>query len=120
VDSDAPAGGPWLPGYAHRKRITISGPIAAALADFPVSIAFAGDPDLAAGALADGSDIVFTAGDATTRLDAEHVAYAAATGALEAWVRTSIDPGSATTLFMYYGGMPEASAQTTWLQFAGV
>jgi len=67
---DAPSG-PWLAGYAHRKKLVVTA--ASDLVEFPVSVAEPADPDLAAGAMADGSDIVFTAGDATTIVASELV-----------------------------------------------
>jgi Concanavalin A-like lectin/glucanases superfamily len=102
------AGGSWLTGYAHRKRITVTPEIEEALVDFSLSVVIAGDPDLAAGARADGTDIVFTGDDGATHLDAELVAYDS--GALEAWVRTTMAPHAATALFMYYGGPSGASS----------
>jgi hypothetical protein len=119
-DAGVDAGGSWLTGYAHRKRITVTPEIDEALVDFPLSVVVASDGDLAAGALADGTDIVFTADDGATQLDAERVAYDPATGALEAWVRTSMAPHAPTVLFMYYGGPPGAARQMVWPSFAGV
>ncbi|HEV7556114.1 MAG TPA: hypothetical protein VGO00_11690, partial [Kofleriaceae bacterium] len=123
VDIDAATDtsvGPWLAGYTHRKRLVITSTTTETLVDFAVSVLEPTDPDLVAHALPDGSDIVFTAGDALTVLSAEHVAYDAATGALEAWVRTTLAPGP-TILDMYYDGPKVAPTTTAWSAlFAGV
>lgn len=96
---------PWLAGFAYRKPIAIQRPGTQALQDFPLGIVLASDADLAAHARADGTDIVLTAADATTRLDVELVAFSAS-GALELWARVPTLPAGASTLYVYYGGAP--------------
>jgi len=112
IDAGDDAPQVWLEGYAHRKRVTIA-PTAAALAAVPVSVAIA-DAQLAASARTDGADIAFTSSDATTLLETERVAYTAATGALEAWVRTDLAAGTPTTLYMYYGGPAAPPSPSPW------
>src|SRR5262245_33635035 len=71
---------PWLPGYAHRKRITLTPPTTTTLADFTVAILEPADPELAAFAAQDGADVTFTARDGTTRLPRELAAFDPGTG----------------------------------------
>jgi hypothetical protein len=67
------------------------------------------DGDLAAEALANGDDILFTGDDAATKLDHEIESYAA--GNLLAWVRVpSLSASTTTLVYMYYGN-PGASNQ---------
>lgn len=116
---DGPAGA-WLAGYAHRKRVTITANATIALADFPVSVLETADSDLAARARPDGRDIVFTASDALTVVGSELVAFDPQSGALDAWVRTTLPATAPTVVFMYYGG-PVAVAPPAWSgAFAGV
>jgi hypothetical protein len=62
----------WLPCYTYRKELTIpAGAVTADLTEQPVVVTLAGDPELAAHAQADGSDIVFTGADGATVLDFE-------------------------------------------------
>lgn len=52
----------------------------------------------------DGSDIVFTSGDQTTKLPHELEYYASSTGQLIAWVKVpNLSPNTDTTIYMYYG-----------------
>lgn len=113
--------GPWLAGYHRRKQIVITPPGATALADFPVGIVESGDPDLASHALGDGSDITFTAQDATTPLAAELATFDHATGELEAWVRIP-SLQAPTTIWLYYDGSASTADPTAaWpALFAGV
>ncbi len=76
----------WLEGYGYRKELTIpAGAVSADLSNFPVYVPLSGDTDLSAHALADGSDIAFTAADGVTVLPFEIVngnpGTAAASGA---------------------------------------
>ena len=76
------------------------------------------EPDLAANAQADGSDIRFTAADGSTPLDHEIERFDSGSGALDAWVRLpNLASSSATTVYLYYGA-PDAPDQSdvrsTW------
>lgn len=89
--------------------MTITQTTGTQLVDFPVSIVTT-DDDLALHARPDGRDIQFT--DATgTMLPHEVVAYA--DGALEAWVRVTLD--ETTKIQMIYGVEPTSAPETnTW------
>jgi hypothetical protein len=120
---DAPEGA-WLDPWLFRKGFSILGSQVAApgVSSFPVVISI-DDADLEARALANGNDIVFTAGDAMTVLDSEIESYAQ--GVLVAWVRIPTLPsGTDTPLYMYYGNAtPPArnpSADVWANEFVGV
>ncbi|MEO8843458.1 MAG: LamG-like jellyroll fold domain-containing protein [Kofleriaceae bacterium] len=105
---DAPHDTPTIDASPHyRKQITLAVGSTIALTDLPVSIVTT-DPDLAAHALADGSDIAMTLLDGTP-LAREIVAFDKSSGSLEAWVRL---PTVTATLdiYMTYGS---AATQTT-------
>ncbi len=60
----------------------------------------------------DGTDILFTASDGTTKLDHELEYYNATTGQVIAWVRIpSLSPTADTTLFVYYGNASASDQQ---------
>jgi hypothetical protein len=102
--------GAWL----YRTQLTLNGAMvpAAAQTNFPVLVAWTGNANLAAGAQANGNDILFTAADGTTKLDHEIESYTSATGALAAWVRVpALASGSNTTIYMYYGNPGAANQQ---------
>jgi len=65
-----------------------------------------------------GTDILFTAADGTTKLNHELESYTASTGKLEAWVRVPMLLASAdTTLIIYYGNAVASDQQNkpgTW------
>ncbi len=66
----------------------------------------------------DGSDIVFTAADGTTKLNHEIEKYSSSTGNLVAWVQMpNISTSSDTNLYLYYGNVGAANQQNvtgTW------
>lgn len=96
---------PWLAGYTHRKAIHLRPEgVAASLADVPIGILIAADPDLAMYALPTGDDLTLTAADGTTLREHELVSYAA-TGAAELWVKVpALQLDVETTLYLYFGG----------------
>jgi hypothetical protein len=103
----------WLPGYAHRKSVTIQSGQSITLEDFVVAIVIAEDPDLAARARDDGQDITITAANGAI-LEYELERFDGQTGALAMWVRVPALE-SATTVFMYYGGEIRLhDARATW------
>ena len=60
----------------------------------------------------DGSDILFTASDGSTKLSHEIESYSASTGQLTAWVQVpSVSPVTNTVLFVYYGNASAANQQ---------
>ena len=101
----------WL----YRKQITIdhtkvSG--GANLTDFPVLINLGTDANLAASALANGNDILFTSADGTTKLSHEIQTFVSATGALMAWVKVpTLSASVDTPLYIYYGNAAAANQQ---------
>ena len=112
---------PWT----RRVPITVApGQTAAPLTDFPLFVSLT-QPDMAANAQTDGSDIRFTAADGSTPLDHEIERWDAGAGALDAWVRIpTLDSTTATTIYLYYGAA-DAPAQEevrgTWsTDFEGV
>lgn len=85
--------------------------------DFPVLVQITSNSALAAGAQADGDDILFTASDGLTLLDFEIQSYSA--GTLTAWVEIpSISSESDTNFYMYYNNPAAASSlqdpEGTW------
>jgi hypothetical protein len=89
---------PPPPVLTYRKAILITSDTL--LDDIPVSVALDADPELAAHARPDGSDVLFD--DGTNVLPCEIVAYDA--GTLDAWVRLpELLPGT-TTIYLDYGG----------------
>ena len=63
-----------------------------------VGIILGSDSDLAAHALANGQDILFTSADGTTKLDHQIEVFTTATGRLAAWVKVPILSASANTM----------------------
>ncbi|MGE5180748.1 MAG: DUF2341 domain-containing protein [Acidobacteriota bacterium] len=89
---------------------------------FPAAIVIAADPDLAANAQPDASDLHITAGDGVTALPMEIESWAPATGALVAWTRLPVLSAGETDAYLYYGG-PSAgdrNASGVWSDYAAV
>lgn len=99
----------WL----YRQKITIDATqVPGDLTDFPVLINLASNANLAAKALANGDDILFTSSDGTTKLSHEIELYTSGTGELVAWVKAPSVSGSVDTeLFMYYGNSAAANQE---------
>jgi len=92
----------WLlPGWVFRRPITINHTLVAGeLNDFPVLINVTLNPDYPK---TDGSDILFTSDDGTTKLSHEIEHYDLSSGHLVAWVKVPILSASEdTVLYMYY------------------
>jgi MSHA biogenesis protein MshQ len=106
VFDDAPGGGSGT--GARRKAITIHGPmITGTQTDFPVWIDLA-DPDIAASARADGTDIFFTATNGTP-LDYELQRWNPAAPRLQAWVRVpTLQHNNDAIIFVEYGDLAKA------------
>jgi len=104
----------WPVGWTFRKKIIIgSSLVEANLTNFPVLISVI-DADLISGGgkvQADGDDIMFTSGDGTTPLSHEIETYNNATGALDAWVKTSLYGSANTSIFLYYGNATAGNQQ---------
>jgi hypothetical protein len=117
--NDAPVMTTWYDdAWSARKMLTIdSTQVAGDVSDFPVLISLTVDADLAAQALANGDDIIFTAGDGSTLLAHEIEYFNEATGELRAWVKMDLSANVDTDLFMYYGSATatnQESAAGVW------
>lgn len=99
----------------RQKTITIKPAIVGTHTDFPLWISLT-DTDLAATALADGSDIHFV--DSSGPLDYEIAGWNKTTGRLDAWVRVP-SMASGTTLMLRYGDKTVAHAPDPAGTFAG-
>jgi hypothetical protein len=99
--------------WSFKKKITIDHTkVDADLTDFPVLIHVDSDADLAAGAQADGDDILFT-DDTDTKLDHEIESYDSATGTLWAHVNLpTISSTVDTVLYLYYGNSGAVNQET--------
>ena len=118
----------WLLGWKRRKPFTIAATYRdlGDLTDFPFYLPIVDDPDIAAHAKADGSDLRFTLADGTTLLYHHRGLYQVSDGVAEGrfWVREpSLPMGQAVTGFCYYDN-PEASDTSsgldTWANHAAV
>jgi MSHA biogenesis protein MshQ len=136
VDGSTPVDGPPLvgidatPSPLRRKQITIPADKVEApaspgfLADFPVLFAVQ-DPQIAARAGTDESNIYFVDADGATRLEHEIEKWSPDTGELVAWVKLPRVSATADTVFyVHYGapapGAPAAPAQVWSNGFAAV
>jgi hypothetical protein len=115
-------GGPawYSPSWTNRKAITIdhtkvSG--SSSLANFPLlfSVTDANLKTVANGGSvgkADGTDILFTAGDGASKLDHELESYNPGTGQMVAWVRVpALSAATDTVLYVYYGNAAASNQQ---------
>jgi hypothetical protein len=106
---------PDAPG-SYEKSITIVQPTNTPLASFPVSIAIAADPDLAAHVVdSTGADIGFV-DDANNPLPCEIVQYTPSMGALDAWVLPPELPANpaSLTIHLVYGGSATRCTTSPW------
>lgn len=111
----------WLEGFAHRKKITIRrSAISQTLTDFMVSIDVAADLDVMASARPQGADITFTRADGTTPVLHELVDYKTLSGGFDAWLRIPELPAGDTDVYLYYGGLPNASVSPWPVAYRGV
>lgn len=98
--------------WSIRRPLVVDRSIATAdLVDFPLLVELV-DADLAAGAQADGDDLVFTAADGVTRLDHHIESWNSVTGALTAWVRVPLVSATVDTNLFVYLGSAGAGDQT--------
>ena len=105
--------GPWYCGWWFRKNITIQhAQVSGTNGNFPVLINLGPDADLAARALTNGNDILFTQSDMVTKIPHEIESYSSVNGALVAWVKVpSVSSSADTTIAMYYGNAAAADQQ---------
>ena len=103
----------YNPAWLYRKPLTLNGGLVpAAQTDFPVLVSLTDAAGLGANAQATGNDILFTAGDGTTKLNHEIESYTTLTGVLVAWVRVpALASPSDTTIYMYYGNAAAGNQQ---------
>lgn len=110
----------WNTQWPYRKLITIDHTkVSSDLVNYPMLLAEALDPDLAAATQPNGQDIVFIRyADNTTVLNHEIESYNHLSGQLTAWVRLpTISSTSDTKLWMYYGNLlcgPQENIPGTW------
>jgi PKD repeat protein len=99
--------------WPYRKNITtIRTRVSGSLTDFPILINFTSDADLAARAMSNGYDILFTASDGVTKLPHQIEQYTSSSGALHAWVKVPyLNSTANTTIFMYYGNSSSMNQQ---------
>ena len=114
--------GPSVPTLCatHQRPLTVPGDrVRADLIDFPLLVSISEDPDLAATARSDGSDIGFVASDGAI-LAHELAHYDASTGALIAWVRLPIlRAGADTRFYLTFGDAPSTDRpEETFLRYA--
>ena len=93
--------------WQYRKQITLNADNISGsgnLTNFPVLIKLATDADLAAKALDNAFDIMFTAGDELTKLSHEIESFNGTTGEFYAWVKMpTLSPTVDTDIYIYYG-----------------
>ncbi len=107
---------PWYDSsWSYRKEIFIDdNKVISDLDNFPVLISLS-DSDLNSYSKSDGSDILFTLGDGTTKLKKEVESYS--DGNLVAWVKVpELDANNNTLIYMYYGNSSanEADSNKVW------
>jgi hypothetical protein len=103
---------PWYnTNWLYRAQITINHTkVANNQTNFPVLISTTSS-NLSSKAASDGSDILFTQSDGTTKLNHEIDQYTSSTGNLVAWVSTNISSTTDTVLYMYYGNSLSSNQQ---------
>jgi hypothetical protein len=105
----------YNPSWLYRKQVTIDHTKVGGGVDlvaFPVLLNFPSDANLAAHALANGDDILFTSADGTTKLAHEIESYTPATGALVVWVNVpTVSANVDTVLDLYYGNAGSSNQQ---------
>src|SRR5262249_12537172 len=106
--------------WTNRRKITInrakiSG--GADLTDFPMLVSITDVELKSVGnggkvGRSDGTDILFTAGDGTTKLNHELESYSPSAGSTVAWVRIpSLSANVDTVVYIYYGNAAAADQQ---------
>jgi hypothetical protein len=117
-ETDGTGADPFDNGWQYSKKITIlASEVAADLTNFPVLIRatypeWADTSNDGLVAQSDGGDILFIAGDRTTKLDHEIESYNEITGELVAWVEVrSLSDSEDTDIYIFYGN---ADAVDQW------
>ena len=115
----------WYGNWLYRQAITINASEVGSttLSNFPVLINMTSTNLKFSGSGGDvqnanGSDILFTASDGTTKLNHQIENYSSSTGNLVAWVNVpSVATGTSTVFYMYYGNSTTTNEQNvtgTW------
>ena len=102
--------------WEYRKKIEISlnSEISSDLSNFPVLVSVT-DSDFIKATESDGTDIIFTANDGTTRLAHEIERYNTSTGEVIAWVKIpTLSASTGTDIYIYYKGVVEIDASSVW------
>ena len=102
--------------WEYRKKIEISlnSEISSDLSNFPVLVSVI-DSDFSKAAESDGTDIIFTANDGTTRLAHEIERYNTSTGEVIAWVKIpTLSASTGTDIYIYYKGVEEIDSSSVW------
>ncbi len=102
--------------WEYRKKIEISlnSEISSDLSNFPVLVSVT-DSDFIKATESDGTDIIFTANDGTTRLAHEIERYNTSTGEVIAWVKIpTLSASTGTDIYIYYKGIVEIDASSVW------
>ena len=105
-------GTPWYSNsWAYRKTITVnSAQVPSTQTNFPMLVSLPSDADLAAHALSNGYDIVFTDSSGTSVLNYERELFNPSTGQLIAWVNVpSLSNGA--VIYVYFGNSSETTDQ---------
>ena len=104
---------PWYNcDWGFRAPITINKTmVTASQTSFPVIINLSSDTGLVSSAQSTGNDILFTSSDGITKIPHEIESYTSATGALIAWVNTSVSASANTVIYMYYNNSAAANQQ---------
>ena len=102
--------------WEYRKKIEISlnSEISSDLSNFPVLVSVT-DSDFIKATESDGTDIIFTANDGTTKLAHEIERYNTSTGEVIAWVKIpTLSASTGTDIYIYYKGVVEIDASSVW------
>ncbi len=117
---DRTGGTGWYAADPWTRRIPLTVPagrVGTTLVDYPLLVSIT-EPDLAAGAQPDGSDLRFVAADGVTPLPHEIERWDSATGALTAWVRIPVLSSVApTSLYLVYSAADapaQSDVRSTW------
>lgn len=112
------AGGPWYGAGTTRRKLTVDHTrVTGNLSNFPVLVSIT-DNELRSAtnggkvASATGADIVFTASDASSKLNHELESYDPVAGKVVAWVQVpALNPVTDTFIYLYYGNAGAADQQ---------
>jgi len=96
---------PWLAGYSHRRRLTVTNTVGltANLVDFPLLVRLTPENFAFRKANADGHDLRFTLADGVTLLSYERERHDPEAERAEYWVKLPVlQAGAVTVLYLYH------------------